>query len=213
MKGRRRALLAGAGLLAAVALWQLGAAGRIQAKAWLAQHLIANAWAETLAGAERARPWPWADTWPVARLTVPRLQLERIVLAGASGRTLAFGPGHQDGSALPGGAGASVIAGHRDTHMRFLKDLKPGDRLALEDRAGARHLYRVRESLIVHHARARLDSADPTPRLVLVTCYPFDALIPGGPLRYVVVAEREQPPPTSAALPRDRSRAARSRPM
>ena len=211
MTRRRTLLLSCAGLLAALALWQLGAAGRIQAKAWLAKHLIAAAWAETLAGAERARPWPWADTWPVARLVVPRLELERLVLAGASGRTLAFGPGHQDGSALPGAAGASVIAGHRDTHLRFLKDLRPGDRLELEDRAGTRHLYRVAQSLVVHRDRARIDISDPTPRLVLVTCYPFDALVPGGPLRYVVVAEREQAPPTSTALPGDSLRAARSR--
>jgi sortase A len=26
--------------------------------------------------------------------------------------------------------------------------------------------------------------------LILVTCYPFDAIVPGGPLRYVVYARK-----------------------
>ena len=38
----------------------------------------------------------------MARLSVPRLGLERHVLAGAHGRSLAFGPGHLDGTPLPG---------------------------------------------------------------------------------------------------------------
>src|SRR5256884_6616698 len=59
-------------LLVALGAWQLGRGAWIQAKAWLAQSLIAHAWARTLSGERQAKPWPWADTWPVARLTVPR---------------------------------------------------------------------------------------------------------------------------------------------
>ena len=29
------------------------------------------------------KPWPWADTWPVARLVVPSLGIDQIVLEGA----------------------------------------------------------------------------------------------------------------------------------
>ena len=35
---------------------------------------------------------------------------------------------------------------------------------------------------------ARLAPDDGRPLLSLVTCYPFDAVAPGGPLRYVVTA-------------------------
>src|SRR5256885_5874975 len=100
-------------LLVALGAWQLGRGAWIQAKAWLAQSLIAHAWARTLSGERQAKPWPWADTWPVARLTVPRLGIERYVLAGADGAAMAFGPGHVSGTPLPGEAGNSVIAGPR----------------------------------------------------------------------------------------------------
>ena len=75
-------------------VWQLGLGAWIHAKAMLAQSLLETAWSETLRTGKEVKPWPWADTWPVARLTVPRLGIRRIVLAGASGSSLAFGPGH-----------------------------------------------------------------------------------------------------------------------
>ncbi|MGB8276232.1 MAG: class D sortase, partial [Alphaproteobacteria bacterium] len=121
----------------------------------------------------------------------PRLNVDRIVLAGGSGRTLAFGPGHVDGSAPPGGAGVSVIAGHRDTHFRFLKDLVPGDRIEIEAPNGNRTSYRVAGATIADARYQTLDPADARPRLALVTCYPFDAVWPGGPMRYVVFAEAQ----------------------
>ena len=39
------------------------------------------------------KPWSWADTWPVARIIVPRIGRSAIALAGASGQALAFGLG------------------------------------------------------------------------------------------------------------------------
>ena len=88
-----------------VALSQFGQAGYIHAKAWLAQTLISQAWQKTLAGDTQVKPWPWADTWPVARLSVPARGVELYVLAGSQGRSLAFGPGHVFGTAAPGAAG------------------------------------------------------------------------------------------------------------
>ncbi len=170
-------------------LWQVGEAATIHAKAWLAYDLIARAWTRTLAGEGPARPWPWADTWPVARLAMPRLGEEAFVLAGGSGRTLAFGPGHVDGSPLPGQPGTSLIAGHRDTHFRFLERLRAGDAVHVEDGTGAVRRFRVTATQVVDARRTRIDVFGSVPRLVLATCYPFDALTPGGPLRYLVFAE------------------------
>ncbi len=185
----RRIVLGVALLLFGLGLWQLGGAAYIHAKAWLAHDWIAMAWARTLAGERAAKPWPWADTWPVARLTVPRLSVDTFVLAGGSGRTLAFGPGHVDGSPLPGEAGTSLIAGHRDTHFRFLADLLPGDDLLVEDRAGTTRRYRVTATDVVDARSVLIDAIGWGRRLVLTTCYPFEALTTGGPLRYVVFAE------------------------
>jgi sortase A len=168
----------------------------IPAKAALAQVLLERAWQEVRRGAPEgsaaARPWPWADTWPVARLTLPGGE-PMVVLAGASGRTLAFAPGHLDGSARPGEGGHVVVAGHRDTHFRALAGLAPGDEVELEDAGGGGRRYAVRSAAVVDHRDTSV-LADGGDRLTLITCWPFDALHPGGPLRYVVRAEAVDPP-------------------
>ncbi|HKK23705.1 MAG TPA: class GN sortase [Pseudohaliea sp.] len=178
-------------LLAAVALgasaWLLGGAAAIHGKAVLAQWLIARAWAAGSAAGAAARPWPWADTWPVARLTVPSLGRRQYVLHGTSGQALAFGPGLDPAGAAPGEPGVVLLAGHRDTHFAWLASTAPGDRLLLTAHDGGTRAYEVvRQRVLDSRAgplRASLDDG-----LVLVTCFPFDALAPGGPLRYVVEA-------------------------
>lgn len=159
----------------------------IHAKAALAQVLLDRAWLDTLAGAAPVRAWPWADTWPVARLQFG--DAEQVVLAGASGEALAFGPGLIDGSVAPGKAGTTVIAGHRDTHFRALRDVGVGDAIRLQDPAGELHAYRVTATDVVHKAEARIRLDGDRHRLLLVTCWPFDAVDPNGPLRYLVLAE------------------------
>jgi sortase A len=180
--------VSGTCLLLALAAWHGGHAAWIEAKAQLAQVLIRQAWSRTSAGA--ARPWPWADTYPMARLVVPGRGVDTFVLAGASGRTLAFGPGHLDGTPQPGEPGNAVISGHRDTHFAFLRRLAAGDLIVVERRDGRRIPYAVEATRVVekHDLSITADAGDT--RLTLVTCYPFDALRPGGPLRYVVVAPR-----------------------
>lgn len=173
-----------------LALWQLGQGSTIQAKAWLAQVLIKQAWARTLEGEQHAKPWPWADTWPVARITVPGRDIERFVLAGANGRSIAFGPGHVFGTPLPGEAGNSVIGAHRDTHFAFLRDVRPGEEVVVEKSVSGIRRYRVTGSEIVDKRETRvLAQRLGESRLTLITCYPFDALRAGGPLRYVVTAK------------------------
>ena len=189
-RSRRRWPLAAAVLvLLALAAWQLGGAAWIHAKATLAQHLIASAWEGTKKDGAR-RPWPWADTRPVARLTVPSRGISLYVLAGTSGRSLAFGPGHVDGTALPGSSGNRVIVAHRDTHFAFLRNLREDEEITVEDTRGRLTRYRVREVAVVDKSQTRLlDPAD-SPQLTLITCWPFDAVQPGTAQRYVVIADR-----------------------
>lgn len=166
----------------------------IDVKAWLAQRLLERAWQQTRDGAREAKPWPWADTHPVARLRfVDRGGRSLIVLAGASGRTLAFAPGHIDGTARPGLEGNVGIAGHRDTHFAVLRDVRQGDLVELETPGGECLTYRVVGAGIVDE-RDTLPLRDGPDRLTLVTCYPFDAIRPGGALRWVVTAERLKAP-------------------
>ena len=184
---RWRSLLALA--LVLVAIQQFAGAGIIKAKAWLAPVLIERAWDHSSAsGGAPVRPWPWADTWPVARLQVPSTDVDLLVLAGDSGNALAFGPGHATASARPGEAGTVVIGGHRDTHFAFLRDLAPGAAIRLQSVSGYSRAYRVEEAAIVDASMHELTAVTAGDRLLLVTCYPFDALRAGGNLRYVVVA-------------------------
>lgn len=183
-----RFLIIGCLLAAVVCFSQFG---YIHAKALLAQWLIAQSWESTLAG-ESVSPWPWADTLPVARLLINND--EHYVLSGAHGTALAFGPGHVDGSALPGESGDSMIAGHRDTHFTGLRDVEWDDVIRVETPQGSSS-FRVTDISIVdtreqshHHLRT-----EGQPGLVLVTCYPFDAA-PRGPLRLVVRADLETDP-------------------
>jgi sortase A len=181
----RRPLL---GVLAGLALWQGAGAVWIEAKAQLAQRLVARSWRRARVGAADARPWPWADTYPLARLMIPARHIDVYVLAGASGRTLAFGPGHLTGSALPGRPGNAVISGHRDTHFAFLRQLRVGDEIWIERPDGGRRRYLIGETRVVERSDVRSLAPTEDDRLTLVTCYPFAALRPGGPLRYVVTA-------------------------
>lgn len=183
-----KAIIALALLTAAVSI---GEVVRIEAKAMLAQRLIERAWARSLETGELFTPWHWADTWPVARLSSERLPRDLYVLAGANGGSLAFGPGHIDATALPGAAGTSVVAGHRDTHFRFLERVEAGEWLDIQGRDGDWHRYQVAERRVVDTTQHPVWSVNPTrDEMHLITCYPFDAVAPGGPLRLVVIAER-----------------------
>ena len=163
--------------------------GWIHAKALLAQKLIGAAWQRSQAGERDVRPWFWADTRPLAKLTFGRGSAELIVLEGSSGRNLAFGPVHDPASVLPGKPGNSVIAGHRDTHFRVLKDLKSGDPVHVELLDGTRLSFIVVDLRVADSRQARIVLDAERPRLTLVTCYPFDAMNAHTPLRYVVTAE------------------------
>jgi len=174
--------------LLCLGFWQLGQGAYIPAKAWLAQELMQRAWNRGTSGVEHPVPWPWADTWPVGRLVAKSGDVDLIVLAGGSGRTLAFGPGHLSAGSLPGEIGNTVIAGHRDTHFSFLRDVEVGELLVIETVSGDKHLYEVFDIEVVDSRRSSLVLDTDTSMLSLVTCYPFDAIDPGGPMRYVVTA-------------------------
>lgn len=176
-------LMTGSAALLVFGLW-------IPLKAVMAQELLEIAWAESQARQVESRPWPWADTWPVAKLSMPGLGDSMIVLAGVHGESLAFGPGRMMG--VGDAQGTVVIAGHRDTHFRPLKQLEPGNELRLQGRDGHWQEYRVSEARVVDSRSEFIDAGNlPADTLLLVTCYPFDSIDAGGPLRYVVEARAD----------------------
>ena len=159
----------------------------IHAKAILAQLLLERAFAETIATGQEVKPWSWADTWPVARISVKRINASAIALAGSSGQALAFGPGHVERTADAGEPGVAIYSAHRDTHFRFLKDVVMGDEVDITRQDGKTFHYRVDGASVVRFDALTIDPAGEAHELILSTCWPFDALT-SGPLRYVLHA-------------------------
>ena len=180
---RRHWFMAAVGGTAAIFLAE---AVWVPLKAELAQHLLERAWLRTLDGEEDAKPWPWADTKPVAVLEAPRLGIREVVLEGSSGRNLAFGPTLLNNAGIENSSDR-VLSGHRDTHFSFLKDLENGDLLRLRTTVGVQD-YRVAWQETIDSTEEQLVIDDRMTRLTLLTCYPFDAPTAGGPLRRVVTA-------------------------
>ncbi len=175
----------------------------IHAKAVLAQALLENAFGATLASGHPVKPWSWADTWPVARIEVPRLHREAIVLAGASGQALAFGPGHVERTPDAGEEGTAVFAAHRDTSFAFLGEMRIGDEIRVTRRDGQTFRFRVTATSVVPWDASGIDPHADGRNLVLATCWPLDATF-SGPLRYLVHAEIVD---RAAAAARDDQRA------
>jgi sortase A len=121
-----------------------------------------------------------------AKLIIPRLHAELYIVEGDDLRDLRRAPGHMIGSALPGARGNCVIAGHRDTHFRILKDIRNGDDIVLKTPHG-QYLYRVRAMKVVATSAVSVLEPTPDPSLSLVTCYPF-YYIGSAPERFIVEA-------------------------
>ncbi|VIO72851.1 hypothetical protein CI1B_44990 [Bradyrhizobium ivorense] len=183
-------------VFALIGLILFGQGAYIHAKALLAQVLLQRAFTRTIATRHPVKPWSWADTWPVARIEVKRLQASAIVLAGSSGQALAFGPGHVEQTVDAGERGVAVYSAHRDTHFRFLKDVAVGDEIDVTRSDGRTFRYRADRSSIVRFDQSGIDPLTDQYELVLSTCWPFDA-VTSGPERYLLHAtliESDSPP-------------------
>lgn len=188
MATRRCAALRTGGLIAALGTTLAGHGLYLYAKASLAQWLLDAAWSRAIADHTPVKPWPWADSRTIARLWLPG-QRPLVVLSNTDGSSLAFAPGHLAASAAPGTRGHSVISAHRDTHFHGLQRLERGQRITVERPDGVRVDYEIVATELLHIERHRLRQLDTDETwLTLVTCYPFQALRPGGPWRYLVHA-------------------------
>jgi len=173
--------------LALAGLVLFGQGAYIHAKAVVAQVLLERAFTESIASGRATKPWSWADTWPVARIEVKRLHASAIVLAGSSGQALAFGPGHVELTPDAGERGVAVYSAHRDTHFSFLRDVAIGDEIAITRRDGHVFRYRADGASVVRFDASGIDPLIAGYELVLSTCWPFDAVMPG-PERYLLHA-------------------------
>jgi len=160
----------------------------ILTKAYLATYLIDDAWQLTLENKGVNKPWSWADTWPVAEISIDNIGLNEIVLFGDSGEALAFGPGLSNASTGLDEKGVKLISAHRDTHFSELKNISVDDEVIIRS-AQRQSRYKVSHTEIVDSRYYTIDASEEDKVLVLVTCYPFDALTAGGFQRFVVYAD------------------------
>jgi sortase A len=125
---------------------------------------------------------------PIAALSIPRIDLSVIVLHGSDDTTLRRGPGHLEGTPMPGDAGNVVFAGHRDSFFRPLRNVQAGDDIFVDTPAGRFH-YRVTSLSVVDPHDLSVVGPTGNATLTLITCYPFWVL-GNAPDRFVVRAAR-----------------------
>ncbi len=160
------------------------------AKAHLAQALLTSTWQKILTqdSSRLSKPWPWADFYPVAKLTFLPFGLSQVVLNKDSGQALAFGPA-LTGTNTTNINGVIIISGHNDSHFKVLEALKIGDEMLLEDNQAKGRYYRVADTQIIDTRTSQLSINDNGQGLVLVTCYPFGGMVSSSPYRFIVLAK------------------------
>lgn len=177
-----------------------GSALYMHGKAELAGILVRRAWEQSIQSGRPQVPWPWADTHPVARIRIPRLGYDEIVLEGASPRTLAFGPAHLLNGTRLGEPGNLVLAGHRTSWFKPLENIAQGDTIQIQwfdAHRGALHsrTYTVNTISVVEPQDTALLAPTAEDALTLITCYPFGHG-PRSPQRYIVRASPVSPSET-----------------
>lgn len=126
---------------------------------------------EVAASALRPREVAITHGAPVARLRIPKIGLDEIVLEGIDDDAMNGGPGHYPGSPLPGQAGNAIVSAHRDRHFRRLGQLSVGDTVITE--SGSRTVqWVVVGRRVVDKDRPVLFPAR-TATLTLTTCWPI----------------------------------------
>ena len=161
---------------------------KIDIKAKVAQILLNHSWIISLERGKAVKPWKSFDGSPILKLEIPEHNINQIVLNNTSGQSLAFGPGFHQETYLPHLNKTTAISSHRDSHGTFIKKLKIGDIIKLQDIKNNWYQYRVEDFFIVNvHDEIKLNQHN---GLLLITCYPFNSLTSGTPLRYIVTSTK-----------------------
>lgn len=112
----------------------------------------------------------------LARIEIPRIGVNDIVVAGVETGDLKRGPGHFPDTPLPGQLGNAAIAGHRTTYgqpFRNVDQLQNGDEIRVTTLNGV-FVYRVTGQRIVAPSEYQVvATTDPTKaNLTLTSCHP-----------------------------------------
>jgi len=120
----------------------------------------------------------------LTRILIPKIEMDAIVVEGASRKELSAGPGHMKQTAEPGETGNAVITAHRDTFFRHIYELTKGDQIQVR-RSGRTFTFEVTGKRIVVPEDISVIKPTTDPQLTLITCYPTYYIGPA-PKRLVV---------------------------
>ena len=187
IKPRKQLLVILSAILAIAGLIFLFLAFKIEIKAKVAQYLLNNAWNKTIETGDEYEPWPGFDGYPILKLSIPKFNLQQIVLSNTSGQSLAFGPSFHPETYLPNENKITAISSHRDSHGYYIRDLRINDFVILEDKENNKYTYKVKNFKIINVEDKDLQFNKMNNQLLLITCYPFNSLVAGTKLRYIVI--------------------------
>jgi sortase A len=123
---------------------------------------------------------------PIARLVIPKIGLDEIVLEGVESEALNAGPGHLPGSPLPGERGNAIISAHRDRHFKHFDEIEVGDTIRTEWGARQDRWVVISTRVVDADAPALVRTTDAT--LTLTTCWPI-RYVGTAPERLIVTAK------------------------
>jgi sortase A len=197
-------------LLVGIGVATLVGVGAQYGRSWVARDRVRAEWDRT--EAERARLAANARLGtddagepalgaPIARLLIPRIALDEIIVEGVGEAELKVSPGHLPGTPIPGLAGNSVVSAHRDLHFRRFGQLRVGDTLTTVT-ARLTTRWRITERRIVDDDAPALHQTDGA-TLTLTTCWPlrFIGPAPDRLLLTAVPVDSLRPPALAAGGP------------
>ena len=129
---------------------------------------------------------PGKESHVLGRLEISKVGLAVPIVDDYDAQKLVRGVGHVPGSALPGGLGNLVLAGHRDTFFRPLRNVRAGMEIDVTTPDG-RYRYKIDRTEIVTPDHVEILDIGEQPEMTLITCYPFD-FIGSAPQRFIVHA-------------------------
>lgn len=158
-------------LFVVLGLALLGYVAFAYASMYTSQKQLQRAWQQQ----QSATPQAAGTAQPVddglTRLSIPKINLDAVVVEGTAYKQLAIAPGHLKETPAPGDEGNSVISAHRDTFFRHIYELQKGDTVQVR-RNGKVFTYEVTGKKIVGPDDVSVLHKTTDPQLTLLTCYP-----------------------------------------
>ena len=134
-------------------------------------------------------PWcPMAlQSGVFGRIEIPRLGISALIAEGTGPTQLSRAVGHIATTVFPGQSGNCALAGHRDSFLRGLGNVRERDVIRI-DTLQDTYFYVVEWGNVVGPRQVDVLDATEAPSLTLVTCYPFN-FVGAAPQRFVVRAK------------------------